>query len=90
MKPGREDMNEAFNPTVHRNDDGQTIHVVIPLTGIAEEQIRIDLEKRTLTVFIAKEQHIVKKTIRVPGGMRFFKKIFHDGILEIHLQKAAS
>jgi HSP20 family molecular chaperone IbpA len=89
MKPGHEDKDEAFNPTVHRNDDDQTIHVIIPLDGIAEEQIRIDLERTTLTLFIAKEQRVIKKAIRVPGGMRFFKKVYHDGILEIFLKKAA-
>lgn len=73
--------------TVHRRDEGRTIHVTVPLDGIVEEQIRFDLEKTTLTLSVTRDSDVVKKTLRVPGGTRFFKKEIHDGILEIILEK---
>ena len=89
MRQKRPDRSSAFNPTVNRRDEGRTIHVTVPLDGIAEEQIRFDLEKTTLTLSFTRDSEVVKKTLRVPGGTRFFKKKIHDGILEIILEKPA-
>jgi HSP20 family molecular chaperone IbpA len=88
MRHEKPDRSSAFNVTVHRRDEDRTIHVTIPLDGIAEEQIRFDLEKTTLTLSVTRDSEVVKKTLRVPGGTRFFKKKIHDGILEIILEKA--
>jgi HSP20 family molecular chaperone IbpA len=68
-------------------DDGRCIHVSIGLPGVAEEQIRIDLEKTTFTVSISENEKTFKKAIKVPQGARFFKKKFSDGVLEIVLEK---
>jgi HSP20 family molecular chaperone IbpA len=87
MRHERPDKSSAFNLTVHRNEEDRTIHVTITLDGIAEEQIRFDLEKTTLTLCVTRDSDVVKKTLRVPGGTRFFKKKIHDGILEIILEK---
>lgn len=89
LRHERPDSDETFIPTIHRKDDGRTIHVIVPLNGIAEEQVRFDLEKTKLTLTIIQGEEIVKKTVQVPRGMRFFKKKFHDGILEIILEKPA-
>jgi len=77
----------AFNPPISMTDDGRYIHVIINLPGVAEEQIRIDLEKTTCTVCIQEEEKLFKKAIQIPGGARVFKKKFSDGILEIVLDK---
>jgi len=90
MTHNRSDRRNVFNPTIHRSDQGKTILLTIPLTGIAEEKIRFDLENTTLTLYITTDEDVLKKSIRVPGGTRFFKKNFHDGILEIILEKPAS
>ncbi len=87
MRHKRPDRSSAFNPTIHRRDEDRTIHVTVPLDGITEEQIRFDLEKTTLTLSVTRGQDVMKKTLRVPAGTRFFKKKFHDGILEIILEK---
>lgn len=89
MTHDRPERSSAFSPTIHRRDEGRTIHVTIPLDGIAEEQIRFDLEKTTLTLSVTRDSEVIKKTLRVPGGTRFFKKKIHDGILEIILEKPA-
>ena len=46
-------------------------------------------DKTTLTLSVTKDSEVVKKTLRVPGGTRFFKKKIHDGIFEIILEKPA-
>ena len=70
-------------------DEGRMVHISIPLPGVTEEQIRIDLENTTVTLSITTDHQIVKKAIRLPYGTRFFKKKFHDGILEIVLERTA-
>ena len=89
MRHERQERGSAFNPSVHRRDEGRTIHLTVLLDGIAEEQIRFDLEKTTLTLSVTRDAEVVKKILRVPVGTRFFKKKMHDGILEIILEKPA-
>ena len=79
----------GFDPPVRMTDDGRHIHVSIDLPGIAEEQIRIDLEKTTCTVCISDMEKTIKKAIQVPQGARFFQKRFSDGVLDIVLEKPA-
>jgi HSP20 family molecular chaperone IbpA len=68
-------------------DDGKYLHVSIGLPGIAEEQIRIDLERTTITLSIWDDERMFEKVIQVPSGARIFKKKVSDGILEIVLEK---
>lgn len=77
----------AFDPPIRMTDDDRHIHVSIDLFGITEEQIRIDLEKTSFTVTISGEENMLRKTIRVPRGVRIFKKKFSDGVLDIILEK---
>jgi HSP20 family molecular chaperone IbpA len=83
---GNKDRN-AFDPLIRMTDDDRHIHVSIDLPGITEEQIRIDLEKTTFTVTISGDDNMLRKTIRVPRGVRIFKKKFSDGVLDILLEK---
>ncbi|MCK9632251.1 MAG: Hsp20/alpha crystallin family protein [Methanoregula sp.] len=87
MRRDKPEESTAFNPPVHRRDEGRHINVSIGLPGVTEEQIRIDLEKTTVTVSITIDRKTLKKAIRVPAGARVFKKKFSDGTLEIVLEK---
>ena len=87
MNNDKHEDNGSFDPPVRMTDDGRCIHVSIGLPGVAEEQIRIDLEKTTFIVSISENEKTFKKAIKVPQGARFFKKKFSDGVLEIVLEK---
>jgi HSP20 family molecular chaperone IbpA len=90
MKRERLPDKQPFDPPVRRTDTGRELHLCIGLPGITEEQIRLDLEKSSLTVSILDHGRPVKKTIRVPQGTRVSRKKFSDGILEIFLEKPVS
>ncbi|MDD1693243.1 MAG: hypothetical protein LUQ71_00815 [Methanoregula sp.] len=90
MKREKPERSTSFDPPVGMTDDGRYIHVSIDLPGVAEEQIRIDLEKSTVTLSIAADHKTSRKAIGVPRGARFFKKKFSDGVLEIILEKEVS
>lgn len=77
----------AFDPPVQVTDNGRQVLVSIGLPGVTEEQIRIDLEKTTFTVSVSDDGTTVKKAIRIPQGVRIFKKKLSDGVLEICLEK---
>jgi len=85
----RERLNDSttFDPQIRMTDEGRYIHVSIGLPGVAEEQIRIDLERTTFTVTIADNGNTCRKVIDIPKGARVFKKKFSDGVLEIILEK---
>jgi len=76
-----------FNPPISMNDDGSHIHVSVSLPGVVEEQIRIDLEKTTLTISVSENEKTHQTLILVPQGARIFKKRFFDGVMEIYLEK---
>jgi HSP20 family molecular chaperone IbpA len=78
-----------FNPPVSITEDNSHITITIGLHGVTEEQVRIELEKTILTVMVSADGKLLRKVIQVPEGVRFFKKRFSDGILEVFLQKPA-
>jgi HSP20 family molecular chaperone IbpA len=90
MDSGKPQDGTIFDPPIRMTDDAGHIHISIGLPGVAEEQIRIDLEKTTFTVSVSGDEKTFKKSIEVPLGARFFKKKFSDGILDIFLEKPAS
>jgi HSP20 family molecular chaperone IbpA len=77
----------GFNPPVCVTDDDRNVHISIGLPGVKEEQIRIDLEKTSLTVSILTGRKMLRKIIHIPKGARFFQKKLSDGRLEIILEK---
>jgi HSP20 family molecular chaperone IbpA len=79
----------AFDPPISVTDDDRHVRVSVDLPGVTEEQIRIDLEKRSCTLSVSKDEKLFHKTIRVPEGVRFYKKKFSDGVLDIYLEKTA-
>ena len=76
--------NEHFDPQIERTGNGKEIRLRIGLPGVIEEQIRLDLEKTTLTLSVLQDGTTMKKAIRVPKGTRIYKKKFSDGMLEIY------
>jgi HSP20 family molecular chaperone IbpA len=77
----------GFHPPVRMTDDDRNVYISIGLPGVKEEQIRIDLEKTTLTLSISNGGKISRKIIHIPKGARFFQKKLSDGMLEIILEK---
>jgi len=80
----------GFDPPISKSYTGRYVYLTIVLQRVAEEQIRIDLEKTTLTLSISENEKTFRKVIRIPEGVRLFRKKFSDGILEIVLEKPAS
>jgi HSP20 family molecular chaperone IbpA len=90
MKREHSPEKKEFDPPVSMADNGRELHLSIGLPGITEEQIRLDLEKTTVTVSILDHGRPAKKTIQVPKGSRVYRKKFSDGVLEIFLEKPVS
>ena len=70
-------------------DEGRFVRIITELPDISEEKIKIDLEMCSSSVTIsANHEGIQYKTeITIPCEVRFSKKSFSDGILEILLEK---
>ncbi len=79
----------VFHPPIRITDEGKKIHISVDLPGITEEQIRIELEHTTCTLCISKNEQMLWTEFDVPQGVRFFRKKFSDGLLEIILEKNA-
>jgi HSP20 family molecular chaperone IbpA len=76
-------------PVTKLIDEGTLIRILTELPGIDEEKIRIDLENNsTLVTIMASDSTIhYKKIITIPINVRFCKKRFSDGVLEIILER---
>lgn len=85
-KKKNEEKNIIIPPT-GVSENGRSIVIISQLHGILEEDIRIDLEKTFLTISAVKSGVTVKGKIPVPAGSRISKKKFHNGILEIILER---
>lgn len=78
-------------PSIRLIDEETYVRILTILPDIDEEKIRIDLENNALLVTItasgAKVQY--QKKIVIPCNVRFLKKHFSDGVLEIILEKTS-
>jgi HSP20 family molecular chaperone IbpA len=79
----------VLEPATTLHDEGKFLRILTELPGIAEEKIKIDLENHSTSVTILASDSVVhyKKVITVPYGVRFIKKRFSDGVLELTLEK---
>jgi HSP20 family molecular chaperone IbpA len=70
-------------------DDGKCLRILTEMPGIAEEKIKIDLENSSTSVTILASDTLkqYKKVINIPCEVRFSKKRFADGVLELTLEK---
>ncbi len=80
---------KTIEPATTLVDEGKFLRIVTELPGIAEERIKIDLEDSPVAVTIVASDTAkhYKKVITIPGEVRFRKKRFVDGILELVLEK---
>jgi HSP20 family molecular chaperone IbpA len=83
---------DIIEPVTTLRDEGNLIHIVTKLPGIAEERIRIDidLEKTTITIVAADTTIMYKKVITLPGNVVFSNKRFSDGELYLTVEKKGS
>ncbi len=79
-------------PSTTLIDEEMFLRILTILPDIDEEKIRIDLEKTTSLVTITASGADVQyqKRIVIPCDVRFLKKRFSDGVLEIILEKILS
>jgi len=80
---------ETLEPESTIVDEGKFLRILTELPDIAEEKIKIDLETSSTTVTIFALNHVkqYRKVITVPYEVRFSKKRFSDGVLELTLEK---
>jgi len=90
MTTGRTGRTSTFDPPVRVSHQGREFHICIDLPDTTEEQIRIDLEKTALTLSIVRDGSVDKKILRIPEGLRLFRKKVTSGMLEIILEKPAT
>jgi HSP20 family molecular chaperone IbpA len=78
---------KTLEPAITVLDEGKFLRIIAELPGILEEKIRIDLEKTSVTIVASDTGKTYKKVITVPCDIRFSKKRFSEGILELILEK---
>ncbi|HJX56244.1 MAG TPA: hypothetical protein VJ350_05335 [Methanoregula sp.] len=79
----------SIEPITNLFDEGKFLRIVTELPGISEEKIKIELENisTSLTIIASDTVKQYKKVIAIPHEVRFCKKRFSDGILELTLEK---
>ncbi len=80
---------DTIEPVTTIVDEGKFLRILTELPGISEEKIKIDLENKSTLVTIHAMNTVkqYKKVITIPCEVRFSKKRFSDGILELTLEK---
>ena len=80
----------TIEPATTLIDEGKFLRILTELPGIAEEKIRIDLENSSTSITIVASDTVkqYKKVIVIPCEVRFRKKKFSDGVLELTLEKS--
>lgn len=78
---------KTIEPLTTLLDEGKSLRILTQLPGIAEEKIRIDLDKVSVTIFATDTLIQYKKVIILPCDVRLSKKRFSGGVLELILEK---
>ena len=80
---------KPIEPATTITNEEKFLHIVIELPGVAEEKIRIDLENSStmITIVANDDEKQYKKIIPIPCEVRFSKKRFSKGVLELILEK---
>jgi len=83
---------KTIEPATTLFDEGKFLRIVTKLPDMAEEKIKIDLENSStsVTIIASDTEKQYKKSISVPCEVRFSKKRFSDGVLELTLEKTNS
>ncbi len=69
------------------SETGISFKVICQLPGISEEDIRIDREGTQLIISTSHQNPALVQNITVPADSFIRKKKFHDGTLEIILER---
>ncbi len=82
----------TLEPATTVFDEGKFLRILFELPGIAEEKIKIDLENTipSITIDASDTSVLYKKVISLPCEVKFCKKRFSEGILELTLEKNKS
>jgi HSP20 family molecular chaperone IbpA len=80
---------KTIEPVTTIIEEGQFLRILTELPDIAEEKIKIDLENHStsVTIVAVNTVKLYKKVITIPCEVRFSKKRFSNGILELILEK---
>ena len=80
---------EIIEPVTTVIDEGKFLRILTELPGIEEQKIKIDLENQSTSVTIVAVNTVkqFKKVITIPCEVRFSKKKFYEGVLELTLEK---
>jgi HSP20 family molecular chaperone IbpA len=80
---------KIIEPVTTVIDEGKFLRILTELPGIEEQKIKIDLENSSTSVTIVAVNTVkqFKKVITIPCEVRFSKKRFSDGVLELTLEK---
>jgi len=83
---------KTIEPVTTIIDDGKFLRIVTELPGISEERIKIDLENKStsVTIYAMNTVKQYKTVITIPCEVRFSKKRFSEGVLELTLEKNSS
>ena len=81
---------KTTEPATTLFDEGKFLRILTELPGISEEKIKIYLENSSTAVTIIASDSVkqYKKVITIPCKVRFSKKRFSDGVLELTLEKS--
>jgi HSP20 family molecular chaperone IbpA len=82
----QKDGERAIVRPAHICEKGRTISVSLTINSVPEEELQIDLEKTQLLISTSK-QTMKTLIITIPVGSRIRKKTFHNGILQVILEK---
>ncbi len=69
------------------SETGISFKIICHLPGISEEEIRIDREGTRLIISTSNQNPTLVQNITVPADSYICKKKFHDGTLEITLER---
>jgi HSP20 family molecular chaperone IbpA len=81
---------KTIEPVTTLHNEEKILRIRSDLPGIAEEKIRIDLDKNSVTIWASDAANQYKKVISLPFDVKFSKKRFSDGVLELVLEKTIS
>jgi len=80
---------KTIEPVTTVFDEGKYLRIVAELPDIAEEKIKIDLENHSTSVTLVAVNTVrqFRRVITIPCEVRFARKRFSDGVLELTLEK---
>ena len=95
MQTGTSGVSRQIKPTDLTSrlvDEGRFVRIITEIPDISEEKIKIDLEicSHSITISANHEGIQYKTEIKIPYKVRFRKKSYSDGVLEITLEKIQS